>query len=175
MKAARGFTYIEALIVIVITVLVAVLIMPNLVAQKLSRDEWVFRTDLRSLAKDARSRAIEVGRTVTLTFDKTKNQVQVLEIDANGSEQTTHTLPVPEWMTPARFLADQNEAVGDQWRVPFFGDGLSSGGGIQFKNGERVWSLVISPTDSTPKDLDGPLPDLSFETWPAGSNVPPSS
>jgi type II secretory pathway pseudopilin PulG len=174
-KRARGFTYIEVLVVILITLLLAALVMPNLIARKRSRDEWSFRTHLRSLGKDARSRAIEIGRMVSLSFDKTKNEVQVIEIDINGAEKQTQALAVPDWLTPERFVADQNESIGDSWRVPFYSDGASSGGGIEFKSDQGSWSLVVSPLDQTIKDLDGPMPDFTYETWPAGSNVAPSS
>jgi type II secretory pathway pseudopilin PulG len=173
--ALGAFTYIEVLLVIVITLLVAALVMPNLVTRKASRDEWAFRNNLRSLARDAQSRALEIGRTVSMSFDKTKQQVQVIEVDINGAERITHTLEVPTAIVASRFLADQNEEIGDSWRVPFYSDGLTTGGGIQFKTGERTWSLLISPIDATPKDLDGPLPDLSFESWPAGSIVAPQT
>lgn len=175
MRTRRGFTFAEMLFVIAVTLAIAALIMPNLVARKKSRDAWEFRTELRSLGRNAKSRATEIGRTVTLSFDKTLNQVQVIELDVNGSEQIARTLDMPQGLTPERFVANQDEQVGDAWRVPFYSDGHTTGGGIEFQEDDRTWSLVVSPIDSTIRDLDGPLPDFEYETWPAGSNVPPSS
>jgi len=171
----RGFTYVEMLLVILVMTLIAGLVMPNLIMRKKSRDEWKFRQELRSLGKGAKSRATEIGRTVSLSFDKTQNQVQIIELDINGSEKVTNTLDMPTGLTPVRFVGNQDEQVGNSWRVPFSSDGNTTGGGIQFQSDDRTWSLVVSPTDETIKDLDGPLPDFSYDTWPAGSNVPPTS
>jgi Tfp pilus assembly protein FimT len=163
------------LFVIAVTALIAGLIMPNLIIRKQGRDEWEFRTSLRSIGKNAKSRAVEIGRTVSLAFDKSKNQLQVIELDQLGSEKITKTVDMPSWISVTRFVANQDESVSDQWRVPFYSDGGTTGGGLQFQVGERTWSLVVSPTDASIKDLDGTLPDYTYESWPAGDNVAPSS
>ena len=171
----RGFTFVEMLLVIMVMLLISGLVMPNLVTRKRNRDAWEFRQELRSLGMNAKARATEIGRTVSLSFDKSKNQAQVIELDVNGSEKVTHTLDMPPGLTTSRFVGNQDEQVGNQWRVPFYSDGNTTGGGIQFQSDDRTWSLVVSPMDETIKDLDGPMPDFTYDTWPAGSNVPPSS
>jgi len=169
MAGQRGFTYIEMLAIVAINVLIAFLIMPNLITQKANRDAWSFRSKLMSFAREARSTAIEMNDEVALGYDHSKNCIQIVQNHQNTSPVVLRELDVPDSITPEKFMADQNESPPDGWIVPFYPDGMTSGGGIQFGPDEHVFSFMIRRTTGEPVSQDSELPDLSQETWPAGS------
>jgi type II secretory pathway pseudopilin PulG len=170
MSGQRGHTYIEMIAVIGITLVLAMLIVPNLVGQRDSRSVWDFRTRLIDLAKEARSTAIESGDTVALYYQENPKAVREVAELNDGTQHEIRDLELPEAISTTKFDADTNEASNGQWRLPFFADGGTAGGGIEFAEGGRTFSFSIARSDRSPTVKDGPLPDLSLDQWPAGSN-----
>jgi len=164
----RGFTYIEMLVIIGINVIIAMLIMPNLITDKARRTTWSFRDQLTSLAREARSTAIETNDETSLTYNQPDNAFELVIAKQNVPPQVLRTLPVPDGVTPEKFMADQNESNSQVWAVPFRQDGTTSGGGVQFGPDEHPFCLIIRRATAESLTQDTVLPDLSQESWPAG-------
>jgi len=157
------------LVILATLVIIASTVAVRLSAMKRSREFATFKIELRTLASFARNRAIESGDTVALGYMKADNALIAMREGADGQEQRVGSLTIPEGITVGRFLADQRESPEDGWRVPFFPDGSSAGGGMEFEVAGDTLSLAIPRADGRPRVARGPLPDLSFETWSAGS------
>lgn len=171
MSRRPGHTYIEMLAVVGITLMIAVLIVPNLVAQRDSRSVWDFKTRLVDMAKEARSKAIESGDTIALYYQEDPKAVREVEESSDGTQHEIRDLALPESLSTTKFDADTSEATTGQWRLPFFSDGGTAGGGIEFKDGDQIFSFLVARSDRSPTVTDGPLPDLSLDTWPAGGDA----
>jgi type II secretory pathway pseudopilin PulG len=168
-KARRGFTYIEAVVIIAITLILASLAMPNLIAMKHSRDEWDFKSRLRSLALECRSRAIDTGDLVNVQYDKEQRTLEASEQKTSGENQPLNTLKIPDGIEATKFSAAQTEDAEAQWSLPFYPDGTSGGGGIEFQSDSAHFSVAVSRRDGKPQLYERGLPDLSRDHWKAGS------
>jgi len=168
----RGFTYVEMLVIIGINVIAAALIMPNLITDKARRDVWAFRSQLASLARQARSTAIESNDETSLSFDQNKNCFELVESHQNTAPTVVRTLDLPNGVTADKFAADQNESAAQVWEVPFYTDGTTPGGGVQFGPAEHTFCLMIRRATAEPIVQDSELPDISQESWPAGGYAP---
>jgi Tfp pilus assembly protein FimT len=171
----RGFTYVEMTVIVLILFLFAAEIMPNLVRQKESRDIWAFKTRLSALALKARSRAIETGNVVALYYAKDPAAVRIVMEGRQGEQMELQSLAVPDKVKATKFDTNKDEALGNEWRLPFYPDGGTSGGGVQFEWEGATFCLSISKAEAKPRILEGPLPELELETWPAGGYAPRSS
>lgn len=165
----RGFTYVELVVVIAIILLAAAMISPRVSAMKEGRVVREFKTSIRDLASRARSRAIDSGDLVYLSYDKTSNRLSAVERNSEGTERPLQQLTSPTRIKPLKFTADKNASQGDNWQVPFFADGTSLGGGIEFEEGDRHFSFVVNPADGQSRIVEGPMPDLSLDRWPGGT------
>lgn len=169
---SAGFTYVELVVVIVITALLATITIPSLTAMRKGAEERQFRRALLDIAVRARSRAIDAGGIVALSVDKSTNDlVAVEESLGTGTQRPLQRLATPAAITNVKSTFDQNTSEGEDWTVVFYSDGKSTGGGIEFEAYGKHFSYVVSPTDGRPRVIDGPLPDLGQERWPAGSYV----
>jgi type II secretory pathway pseudopilin PulG len=172
--SCRGFTYVESGAVIIVLTLLAMLAMPNVFAMQNSRSLRLFKTQVQALAKDAKSRAMESGDKVLLVFDKATNSIQSVDESSNGTRTKIKQAELPEGTSTVKFTADQADSPTDTWEVPFYPDGTSAGGGVEFKSGEESFSLAIQRVDSSASVEDGPVPDLADDSWPAGGYAPRS-
>jgi type II secretory pathway pseudopilin PulG len=165
----RAFTYVELVVVIAILFIVTAIVMPRLSAMRKGREVREFKTAIRDLASRARSRAIDSGDVVTLRFDKSGGKLMAVERNSQGAELPVQQLVPPADVTPSKFVADQNANEGDDWQVPFYADGTSAGGGLEFEAGDRRFSFVVNPSDAQSRIVEGLMPDLSLDRWQAGS------
>jgi len=180
----RAFTYVELVVVIAILFIVSAIIMPRLAAMRKGREEREFKNAIRDLSSKARSRAIDSGDVVSLRYDKTTGKLSAVERNADGAELPLKAIAPPTDVTPYQFVSNQdagqgnasqgnavpgNGGQGDAWEVPFYADGTSSGGGVEFEAGDRHFSVVVYPADGESRIVEGPMPDLSLNRWPAGT------
>jgi type II secretory pathway pseudopilin PulG len=171
-RANRAFTYAEMLVVLTVILLISSVLMPRFDTMKRSRELRFFKIEMRNLASEARTRAIQSGDTVALGFDKTEKTLFSLQEGSNGQEQRVGTLAVPDWISATQFSADQRESQDDGWRVPFFPDGSSAGGGIEFEADGDTFSFAVHRGNGRPRVTVGELPDLSLDEWKAGGYEP---
>lgn len=167
-RSRGGFTYAEMLVILAIVAIMASVVVPSFVSMKRGRDARMFKMRLRDMATNARARAVHDAHTVTLRFDKSNATIYDTEELDNGTQTTLDKLKLPQDVTPARFGADQYEAADGDWRVPFYPDGTTAGGGIEFEAGSDKFSIVISRNDARTMVTRGPLPDPGSDRWPAG-------
>lgn len=170
----RGFTYVELGLVVAILFVFASLMLPNFVRLAKSRDLRLFKTRLAALAKEARTRAVQSGDTVALSYDKDSTKLQAIEENVDHGTFTLDELAMPDGVAATQFSANREESPSDGWRLPFYADGASAGGGIQFEADDQPFYLYVAKGDARPKVQDGPLPDTAFDQWPAGGYAPRS-
>ena len=131
----RAFTYVEMVVVLALLALLTALVAPRVVAMQTGRLQREYKSALRNIATRARSRAIESGDVVILSYDKSTKKVEAVEQSPTGTERLLQSLATPDGINPTRFSADKNATEGDTWTVPFYADGTSSGGGAEFEIG----------------------------------------
>jgi Tfp pilus assembly protein FimT len=171
-RRIRGYTFAEAGVCIVIVLLLAAVVFPHVANEADSRAHRLFKLKMRSWVVAAKARAIETRTTVALSYDKNARSLNAIEEDSQGVSRPLPDLELPSDVDAVKFSADANESPSDGWRMPFFSDGSTTGGGIQFQNGEKLYSLVIDAPTGEATIADGKLPDLSFESWKAGGLQP---
>jgi prepilin-type N-terminal cleavage/methylation domain-containing protein len=92
MKRARaGFTLIELTVVITIVLFLALLVTPNMVAVKRSRDRKTSEAALLRLPAEAREEASKSGRAIVLRLEE--NNTLVLERAAESNTNSTSATP----------------------------------------------------------------------------------
>ncbi len=168
----RGFTLIEMTVIVLIVTILAGLAVRNLTTDQETRDVWQFKTRLVALALRAKTRAIETGTVVSMYFAKDPDAVRIVQEGQDGSQRELQVLPLPRNVKATKFDADKDEASGSQWRLPFFPDGASAGGGIEFQWDAATFSFCLDREGTGPRILDTQLPDLSLNRWPAGGYAP---
>ncbi len=171
-RNSRGFTYIEMLVVTGIFILLAGIAAPNYIAIERSREKRAFKATLCQYAMAARARAINSGHVVALSFDSKGKTLKVYDEPSTGNPEELQSLDLPEGYNTVRFAADKDESTDSNWRVPFFADGTSSGGGIEFEVDQVQFSFSIKRGTGQPTIAEGPMPDLSLERWKAGGYEP---
>ncbi|HWD39369.1 MAG TPA: GspH/FimT family protein [Fimbriimonas sp.] len=158
-----------------ILLLLAALVIPNIIGESKDRKVRLFKLDMKTLVEQARGESIRTGHTFGLTFDKAKSALSVVDEAPDDAQQPKIELPplaVPTEVEAKKFNADQDESPSDGWRIPFFPDGTTAGGGIEFAYAGQPFSLTVSRGDVNVQVVDGPMPDLSLEKWKAGSFTP---
>jgi prepilin-type N-terminal cleavage/methylation domain-containing protein len=162
----RGFTLIELSVVIIVLALIAATVLPRLSTLESSREYRDFRLAVRRLGLEAREQAISRGLPTSVTFDESEQTLNIV-IDSDGEETTLRTVEVVEGVEPARFAADNAETNASEWKLTFYPDGRSDGGGIDFESNGDLFTLYAEKSGSV-HFADGEMPDLTSEQWPAG-------
>ena len=169
--ASKGFTYIEVLVVLTIVLVLISVVRPNLVGLRQGQSRRQFREQLRVMAGEARLRAMNLGHTVSLSYDKSSKEFQVRDESADGTASTSQSLSRPEGVTTGKFSADKNETEGDSWRVPFFADGLSAGGGVELDVAGEPVTFLVDRNTGLGRYTNGKLEEMPPDRWKAGSYV----
>lgn len=168
----RGFTLAEMIIVVMIISLLAAMIVPNVANQQKGIQVRAFFSELSNFAADARERAISTKKPITLALDSnTQSFVQTTKADDDdANDQQLATLKLPSGVTTDNFISGENTMGASDWKVQFFPDGSSDGGGVELTSSGRVRTLKVD-LDGTVSISDGPTPDDSQkqdDQWPAG-------
>jgi len=155
-------------VVITVLALFAAAIMPNIVREKHSREVRQFFPQMRNLLLATRSKAIGDGVTRTVRIDDGANRVIVERTDATTGDVTEDgSLSMPSGVTTNAFRLKKDDSNAADWKVGFYADGRSEGGGVEFKADGKSISLLIEPGGAV-KLQDGELPDISNQEWDAG-------
>lgn len=155
--------------VILLLVLLAAAVLPNLNAMREGRIERAFPGDVRRLAMDARERAISDGRTYALTFGDQLQRLQLVEPSLEGGAGTTLSeVHLTSTAQTGRLELEGREANSADWVLNFYPDGSSDGGGVEFTRGNSVFALHVQAVNGTIRIIDGRLPDTTAQRWQAG-------
>jgi Tfp pilus assembly protein FimT len=163
----------EMTIVITLLALFAALIIPNLASEKSGREARQFFVKARNLMLEAKTRALSDGITRTIRLDDTGGRLVVERVSAGDGldeEQTTteeRALDLPDGVTGSAFRVEKDDSTSAEWDIRFFADGKARAGGVSFTSNDRVISLTVDK-EGLVKQIDGPLPDATDETWDAG-------
>lgn len=159
----RGFTLIEAMVVVTILALVSAMVVPSLVSMRASSAHRAAMSGLRHIAADAREQAIRTGQTTELVYDESTREMQVLGSSADGTSRTLVRQALPDGVEPQRYQIEGSESTAADFRLRFTPDGHSNGGGIEFGN----FSILVEQ-DARYRIIDGGLPAPEDQTWEAG-------
>ncbi len=143
---------------------------PNLEAEKKGRDERVFYGRLLDAPSTARQDAIDSGKTVTMAFDDSQNAVTLTEAADDGTDGDTPfvTVPLPKTLHASSFQLSGNDSSSAEWKLHFYPDGKSDGGGIEIgSTGGDSKSLSVAASGLA-TIATGPIPDTSQDQWQAG-------
>lgn len=164
----RGFTLIELTVVITILAMFAAAIMPNLVSERRSRAVRQFFPEARNLLMETRSRSIGDGQARTIRYEDGSGRLIVERTDVEtGDTSEERGITLPEGVTGSAFRIERTDSTSGEWRIGFYADGKSEGGGIEFDADGRTVSLLIDPSGSV-RIIQESLPDVSQEEWDAG-------
>ncbi|HSE46291.1 MAG TPA: type II secretion system protein [Gemmatimonadales bacterium] len=180
-NSIRGFTFIEVSVMIVIITVLSALVLPNVVRMAEANRKRQFFSSLWHLAGNAHELAIMDRRTMSVRLDSSGRAFKLVEQPSpstSGSQQTQQdagddeererdSLDVPVGIDTGNFTSDGNNTDSANWEVKFYPDGTSDGGGLEVTDNGRVRSLVIR-RDGSLNLIEGPMPELDEEKWPAG-------
>jgi hypothetical protein len=152
--------------VIIVLALIATTVLPRLAAIESSREYRDFRLAVRRTGVEARELAISRGIPTSVTFDDSEQTLNIVA-EAEGEETTLRSVRVVEGVTAARFAAGDAETNASEWRLTFYPDGRSDGGGIDFESNGDLFTLYAEKSGAV-HFADGEMPDLTSEQWPAG-------
>lgn len=155
-------------VVITILALMAAAILPNIVNEQKSRKARQFFSKARNLMLDSRSRSISDGQTRAVKIDETGARLVVETTDAEtGDANEGQTLALPDGVTGNAYRIEAEDSNSSEWSVKFYADGKARKGGISFSSNGRIISLVVDERGLVTQ-VDGPLPEVSEESWDAG-------
>ncbi|MEZ0325478.1 MAG: GspH/FimT family pseudopilin [Fimbriimonas sp.] len=162
---SRGFTLIEMMVVVVVLSVVASMIVPNLVRAQEGQRKRDFEASVFRLASYARERAIQEHKTISLSMSSRSFVVN----DETDREDDTElrSLEMPEGVDTGAFAAEGEDSTSSDWRLRFYADGTSDGGGVELNNDGRIRSLEVKPNGSM-KLVEGSLEESGTEKWMAG-------
>jgi prepilin-type N-terminal cleavage/methylation domain-containing protein len=163
-RLSRGFSLIEMGVVVLIVALLAALVMPNVARQRDSFERRQFYSELYRFAAGARESAIREQATLALVLDSGGRRIALFEETLEGENERS-SVELPEGIDSSSSRMDGQ--AGGEWRVRFYPDGSSDGGGIELTDNGRVRALEIQPNGSV-RMIDGNIEAVGEEKWPAG-------
>lgn len=169
-KRSRGFTLVEATVIIFIVVILASLISPRIPAFEKSRQVQTFIDGLPRIVTQARINALTSGKTTKITYDQAQKKLVVGQEQTDQGDKTIASLPVPDAVRLASFQLGGQPSGPSDWILNFYADGKCDGGGIEVNDANRLRGLQVS-TNGLGRLIDGPLPVAGEDTWSAGELV----
>lgn len=164
----RGFTLIEASVMIMIIVILAALIVPKYAAMKSSRDVLSFIDGLPRIASQAREAAISKNETAKITYNQGQQRLDLTLVKTDEPDTLVTSLTVPSSVNLDGFqVAGQTNGPTD-FTLQFYADGGCDGGDIETDVANRYRTLVVD-TNGVAKLQDGPIPTATTDVWPAGN------
>ncbi len=180
----RGITLIEMSVVVMVILIMAALIERNFSHVKEGLAQRAFTSSLRSEVIRARLTAIQDGKTVTMQYDPagstftlsepttdttSSNQapIKITDLQSQPTE-SVHSIPIAPGITFSTFRIGTNDTGNGDWKLHFYPEGRSDGGGVQMMVGKVTESLLIDP-HGLPTYVSGPLPDASNDVWQSGT------
>lgn len=182
-----AFTLIELVIITIVLVLMAACIVPRMIALTRSRALFEVEAAIQRAPLEARNEARRSQVPVRL---RVENGALLMEwvLDSQNQQQQPNTAMQAnpptlrsDGVSPQEFkritLGDdiqvqyaqrnnQNSDLGS-WQWTVYPDGSADTAGLQFSEGNKQKSLVLTNTGDG-QWLEGALPDTSQQQWPAG-------
>jgi type II secretory pathway pseudopilin PulG len=185
----RGFTFIEASVVVMLIVIAAVFITPSFSRMKADRARDDFKNGLPNVVALARETAIINGSAVDLQYDENDNQMQIVAassqngssvlsstpqmtssgINSGSTPSFTEKLPTDVNATDFKMPSETTTTTA-AWSVRFYPDGTAEPAGIEFNYKDDSYSLVVN-ANAWGKVVSGGIPDLTADKWAAGTYV----
>jgi prepilin-type N-terminal cleavage/methylation domain-containing protein len=156
---SRGFTLIEITIVIALLLFLALLVVPNMVAIKRTRDLRVSEAALLRLPAEAREEAKRSGVAVTLRVED--NQTLILEKTTTTTDTTARTATVSEETEEFKRLtlkeglqldtiqtgSESRDATGWTWKIyPDGTTGTKQTSQVIVTEGDVEKTIILAPT-----------------------------
>ena len=135
MAAARGFTLVELLVVLLI---MSVLLVAAPIAFDRVLPGLQLRSDARNVAsvlREARAQAIRANREATVTVDVAERTYYL------GDDGTSQRFS--EGVTVTLKTAESELLEPDVGRIRFFPDGTSTGGMVSLDRGGRTYNIAV--------------------------------
>jgi len=161
----RGFTLIELSVAIVVLALLSAIVAPRLLSVRSGQEARGVKFAIRELAREARLRAVQGGEKGYLPIEGSGERIELVQ----GEESVIRSIDVPSAVDFPTLRLGQSESGASEWELRFYADGRSDGGGLEIEHDGAVDSVLIG-TDGTVTLLEGPLPEVVQESWPAGEN-----
>lgn len=128
-----------------------------------------FLNSFNNLPAKAKNLAVSTNTNVALTFDG--RSFRLGSTDSNGDSTELGTLSMPDGVDVSRLFNDGKVADSSDWKINFYPDGSSDGGGIELSRGNSLTSLSVDKGTSLATVTDGEMPDGENTSWPAGDYV----
>ncbi|HWD37549.1 MAG TPA: prepilin-type N-terminal cleavage/methylation domain-containing protein [Fimbriimonas sp.] len=190
-RGQGGFTLVEISVVLVVLVLFASMIIPNVITMQKGYSRQSTYGALLDFAREARLNAINQKTTYALTYDSAQTQVvmkkeppQDMTTNANNiatpvnrplaSVQSSADLQQVKTMDLANpikldsFRVGNNTVDAGSWVIHFYADGSSDGGGAEIDENGLMQSLLIDK-NGIPSIAAGQLPQTTDQVWQAGT------
>jgi Tfp pilus assembly protein FimT len=189
----RGFTYVEISAVLVLMILVAVLVTPQLMRLNEGRLISEFKSNLKSIPISARELAISRGEAVQVRYDQDERQIVVETVPTssdgtsssrsnsisgasvfssanlnNQQAQQIRSVTVPPIVDASSFMLAGSSSDAASWTLCFYPDGTADTGGIGFAAGNYSFALSVRE-DGKYLLQDGDIQDVSTQKWQAGN------
>lgn len=167
MLTNRAFTLIELMLIIVCLVLIVAVVAPRMESLKESGEYRAFRIGVRRLASEARELAISRGEPVSVSLNESEGTIQIQSDSADAQQASLRSLQIAPGVQATRCVAGDVEANPAEWRLQFYPDGRSDGGGVQFEAENDTFYLMADERGVVRFD-DGQLPNMAAQRWQAG-------
>jgi hypothetical protein len=100
---------------------------------------------------------------------RTKTNIGTNSLD-HSNDKTLKTLPLSNGLQFGNFQLAGTSADTGSWKLHFYADGTSEGGGLEISDRTQTKSIVVN-THGGVQQTDGTLPDTSQDRWAAGDYV----
>lgn len=159
-------------VVTALLVLATALVAPRLLSTQEGSETRRFFSDVRGLIIAARDEAILRGVPVSVEFAEDNSIVATRErLEDAMQTDTIRSLPVQPGVTASRTVLDGETVEQSDWKLTFYPDGTSLGGGVEFAvNGQPFRSVYVVHGLSSVALISGELPDPSEQKWTAGEH-----
>jgi Tfp pilus assembly protein FimT len=169
---------IELIVVIGVITLLAGIVAPMAISLQAGQVTRNFYTSVRDLSVKACNEAINRGLTMVITSD---GNTKKLSMAADTTVATSNTLappsptvdiptvevPIPDGVTLQTYKSGTNDSNEGDWKLHFYPDGTSDGGGFEIAQGSKIQSWIVA-IDGSNQLLDGNYPDPTLQKWQAG-------
>ncbi|MFY9233858.1 MAG: hypothetical protein WAO58_05280 [Fimbriimonadaceae bacterium] len=163
----RGFTLVELTMIVGVLAIMAIIVVPRIQAMEDGAEYRHFRLGVRRIANEAKTLAVSRGEPVSVAYDETEGALSLIVESQDQSIVNLQSLPLGTGVEAVEFVAENAQSTPSEWRLRFYPDGRSDGGGILFQSANQTFFLAADTSGRVRFD-DGILPDLSSERWSAG-------
>ncbi|MEI8574887.1 GspH/FimT family pseudopilin [Methylomonas sp. EFPC1] len=132
----QGFTLIELIIVLLISVLAFAVVGSNIGSGNRSTKLQAVARDMASALRYAHGQALMTQKPVSVAIDLQDNSYRISNHDK--------TYPFAEEIDVSLVVAEEEFSEGEQGHIRFFGDGSSTGGRITLEWGNQLRRIDVN-------------------------------